>query len=245
MTTVVVPVDPPFAGHALTPLVPAVLSPDEAVTLYRSMVADVCGTVQHGSADLLVNYREAEDAETDVAATTRDFLAGELPDPDAARYEPQVGETLAGRLGNALTHLLESEGEGTVGFVDPTACLLRREHLGSLMMKLRTNEMVVGPAPGGRVYGAAFSSTIDYADALAMPAVETLTGRGTAAGLDVDFLPLLPVVETPADLASVLSLVRARDDAGLNVPARTVATVEALDLAVDTTGSVSREGSDS
>lgn len=245
MTTVVVPVDPPLAGHALTRLVPGILSPDEAATLYRSMAADVCETVQRGSADLLVNYREAPDAEGDVAAVTRDFLAGELPDPEAARYEPQVGETLAGRLGNALTHLLESEGEGTVGFVDPTACLLRREHLGSLMMKLRTNEMVVGPAPDGRVYGAAFSAPIDFADALATPAVETLTGRGTAAGLDVDFLPLLPVVETAGDLASVLSLVRARDAAGVNVPSRTVATFEALDLAVDATGAVARDASGS
>lgn len=242
MTTVVVPVDPPLAGHALTHLVPGVLSPDEAEGLYRSLVADVCETVQRGNADLLVNYREAPDATADVATVTRDFLAGELPDPDAARYEPQVGETLAGRLGNALTHLLETEGEGTVGFVDPTACLLRREHLGSLMMKLRTNEMVVGPAPGGRVFGGAFSAPIDFADALATPAVETLTERGTGADLDVDFLGLLPVVETADDLASVVSLVRARDEAGLNVPARTVAMAERLALAVDATGAVTRDG---
>lgn len=241
MTTVVVPVDPPLEGQALPGLVPGVLSPDEAATLYRSMVADVCETVQRGSADLLVNFREAPDAETDVEAAYREFLAGELPDPDAARYEPQVGETRSGRLGNALTHLLESEGEQTVAFLDPTAPLLRREHLGNLMMKLRTNELVVGPAPGGRVYGAAFSAPIDFADALATPAVMTLTERGTAADLHVDFLPLLPVVETPADLASVLSLVRARDAAGLNRPARTAATLDALDLAVDATGSVGRE----
>lgn len=238
MTTVVVLAAPPVPGRVLPTFV-GPLSESEAAELYRAMLTDLCETVQRGAADLLVNHPPADGDSDDPEEALRDALDDELP--AEPRYEPQVGETTAGRIGNALTHLLESEGEPTVAAVEPTAPFLRREHIGQAAMQLRTSDVVLGPAPGGRVAFAAFGEPIDFADADAPPAVETLTDRATAAGLDVDFLPMTPVVERPADLGTALSLLAARRAAGRLVPERTATAVADLGLAVDPDGTVVRE----
>ena len=231
MTTVVVLADVP-EENVLPALHPDPLSSSQAVSLYRAMLADVCETVQHGEADLLVNYPTPERVAHDVdpEAALRDVLDDELPESESVRYEVQVGETYAGRVGNALTHLLDVEDERTVGVVDPATPLLGREHIGTVAMKLRTSDVVLGPSTDGRLYFAGFCEPVDFDDAFATPAVETMTGRALDAGLSVDYLPQLPLVESPADLATVVTLVRARRAAGRIVPRRTAALFEEWEL---------------
>lgn len=238
MTTVAVLADPPVPEVVLPDLADQI-PPEPRVRLYRAMLTDVCAAVQRGDADLLVNYRPPDQLSVDVDTEQllRDHLSEALVEP--ARYEVQVGETYAGRVGNSLTHLLESENEPTVAAVDPTAPLLSREHVGRIAMKLRSSDVVLAPSPGGGVSVAGFSEPINFADAYATPAVETLTARARDAGLTVDFLPLIPTVETPADLATVVSMVRARARADRNRPERTAALIEELGLAVDEQGRLS------
>ena len=241
MATVAVLADPPVEGFVLPELVAETpLSAAEAARLYGAMTVDVCRTVQHGGADLLVNYRDPAQVPGDVdsEARLRGLLDGELEAPADARFEVQVGETLAGRAGNTVTHLIEGEGEPTVAVVDPTAAFLGREQIGSAAMKLRSSDVVLGPAGGGRVYYAGFAGPVDFAGAYAPPALATLTDRAREAGLDVDFLPRLPVVETGADLADALVTVRARRRADRSVPRRTAETVAELGI----TAEVAAEG---
>jgi len=242
MTTVVVLAEPPIEGAMLPALQPEPLTANEADRLYRAMLADVCETVQHGEADLLVNYPDPDGVPDDVDPETslRAILDAELPSSEEVRYEVQVGETVAGRVGNAITHLLESEDAGHVAFVEPTVPLLGREHIGTAAMKLRTSEVVLGPSTDGRVYFAGFREPVDFEDALAPPAVETLTDRALDAGHDVDFLPILPRVEQPDDLATAVSLVRSRHAADRLVPPRTTALFEKWGLRVNEEGELSR-----
>lgn len=247
MTTVVVIAEPPVAGEVLPDLHPTPLSEDEAATLYRAMLVDVCSTVQRGAGTLLVNYPRPERMPSDLDAETelRDLLDDELPSPDEARYEVQAGETYAGRVGNALTHLLESEQEETVAVVEPTAPLLRRDHLGKAMMQLRSSEVVLGPSTDGGVYFAGFDDPVDFEDAYATPAVETLTDRGLDADLDVDFLPVLPRIERPSDLAIAVPLIRSRIRAERIAPPHTGALVEEWGLRIDSEGELSRRSDSS
>jgi hypothetical protein len=99
-------------------------------------------------------------------------------------------------------------------------------------MKLRSSPVVLGPAPGGRVTYAAFADPIDFADCLAPPAIETLTDRARDAGHDVDFLERKPLLETTADLASVIVDVRTRQEAGAIVPPHLAAWIADSDLVV-------------
>jgi glycosyltransferase A (GT-A) superfamily protein (DUF2064 family) len=239
MTTVVVlaelPDDTPLAA-----LQPEPLSREEAAVLYRASLLDVCHTVQHGEADLLVNYPDPErTASEDPEGELRELLADELPSPDEVRYEVQVGETYDARVGNALTHLLDSEGEGTVGVVEPTVPLLRREHIGTIAMKLRSSDVVLGPTADGGLYFAGFNEPVNFADSYATPAVETMTQRAVDAGLSVEFLPVLPRIDTLEGLATTASLVRARDVADRIVPSRTTACFEELGLEIEA-GTVAR-----
>jgi hypothetical protein len=191
------------------------------------MLGDVCAAVQNGAGELLVNYR-GDDAESRI----RSALSDELPRPADARYEVQVGETFAGRVGNTATHLLDAEGVDSVAVVEPTAAFVSRETLGTLTMKLRTRDAVVGPATGGRVYLAGFRAPLDFADAFAPPALQTVVERAREADLEVDFTPTLPVVETPRDLVTAVAQIRARVAAGRNVPPRTAGFVADHDLRI-------------
>jgi hypothetical protein len=237
MTTVAVLADPPVEGFVLPELIAGTpLSAAGAARLYGAMLVDVCRAVKHGGGDLLVNYRDPDQVPGDVDSEgrVRNLLAEDLEAPGAARYEVQVGETFAGRAGNTVTHLLEQEGEDTVGVVEPTAAFLGREEIGTAAMKLRSSAVVLGPTAGGRVYYAGFAEPIDFAEAYAPPAVATLTDRAREADLGVDYLPMAPVVETGGDLVTALATLHARRRAGRSVPARTAAVVESTGLALET-----------
>lgn len=241
MPTVAVLAEPPVDGAVLEDLVDAgPLSAGQAAGLYEAMLGDVCEAVQRGVGELLVNYRPAEqvDADVDPQARLEAALSDELPRPADARYEVQVGETFAGRVGNTATHLIETEEVDSVVALEPTAAFVSRETLGTVAMRLRTRDAVVGPAPDGRAYLAGFCEPVDFEGAYADPAVETLTDRARDADLEVDFAPMLPVVERPGDLVTAVSQLRARVRAGRNVPPRTATFVADHDLQV-----VSRDGS--
>lgn len=238
--------DPPVEGTVLTELTETTpLSAAAATRLYEAMLADVCRAIQAGGADLLVNYRQPDQVPTDVdpEATLRQTLTDLLDYPDEARYEVQVGETKSGRVGNTVGHLLTEEGEDGAAAIEPTAAFLSREHLGTAAMKLRSADVVLGPTTDGRVYFAGFGEPIDFTDAYCPPAVETITDRARDAGLDVDFMPMLPVFETADDLVTAVSLLRARQRADRNVPPLTAATLD--DLGVEVVDGAVSVGSDS
>lgn len=230
MPTVAVLADPPVEG--VLPRLAGSLPDGDAAALYAAMLADVGEAVQNGAGELLVNFRPDDqiDAAVDSRARIASALADELPRPDDVRYEVQVGESFAGRAGNTATHLLETEGVDSVVLVEPTAGFLSREVLGTVTMKLRTRDAVVGPATRGRVGLVGLREPVDFADAFSPPALETVVGRAREADLDVDFTELLPVVETPTDLATAVATVRARVRAGRNVPPRLAAFVADRDL---------------
>ena len=219
MTTVAVLCNGPHEGVLADLAASTPLDENETADLYAAMCADVFRAVEASASDLLVNYRpnESDDAEADLRA----LAEAALEHPDAVRYEKQVGSTFAGRVGNTMTHLLETEEESSAMAVEPTAPFLTRGDVDGLAMKLRRSDVVLGPASGGRVYAAGFSSPIDFTDAYTPPAVETLTARANDAGLDVDYGPMTPVVESHADLVGALALVRARRRAGRDVPRHT------------------------
>lgn len=225
MTTVTVFADPPVEGFVLQDIAGGLLTESEAAALYEAMLVDVCRAVESSGGELLVNYRPPEQVPdaVDPETAVREPLDEALDSPGDARYEVQVGSTFAARVGNTVTHLLEREDVATVAAVEPTAALLSRQLVDSAAMKLRTSDVVLGPAGDGRVYYAGFGEPIDFENAYATPTVETLGERAADAGLGVDFLPSTPVVETRADLRSAVPLLRARNRAERAVPPRTTA----------------------
>jgi hypothetical protein len=83
---------------------------------------------------------------------------------------------------------------------------------------------------GGRDAYLGLSAPIDFEDAFAPPEVETLADRGIAAGHEVAFLSMHPVVEDEAGLAALVASIRARRRGGRAVPEHTAAAVEELGL---------------
>jgi hypothetical protein len=234
MTTVAVLADPPHPDVALPDLVASSpLSGSAAADLYTALLRDTVLAVDRSGGELLVNYRSADALGLDVdsEAEIRSVL-DDVVDADSARFEVQVGETFAGRAGNTATHLLETEGVGSVGIVRPEAALLARTDVDEAAMKLRSSPVVLGPAPGGRVTYAAFAEPIDYADCYAPPPLETLTDRALDRGLDVDFLETKPYLQTASDLADVIVEVRARSRADAIVPPHLASWIAESDLAV-------------
>ena len=252
MTVIAALVLPPREGLVL-PTLPETspLSSREATALYEAMLRDTFHAVERSGGELLVNYPETDHlpaafrTDTEPVAELRALAADTLADPSSVRFEPQVGSTFSARAGNTATHLLREEGVNSVAIVRGTAPLLTRLAIDSAAMKLRTNEVVIGPAPRGRAYYAGFTEPIDFADTFTGVEQQRLADRAADADRSTDFLPLSPAVETGADLLTLVPMLRSRISAERIVPEHTAAFVhehglgvveadDGLDLVVDT-----------
>jgi len=232
MTTIAVLATPPRPGLVLPKLAETTpLDEQAAADFYEAMLRDTLLAVDRAGGELLVNYLPAEafdDAyhtEIDPAAEIRTIAADTLADLSDVRFEPQVGSTVSARAGNTITHLLETEGVSSAAVVFGTAPLLSRTIVDSAAMKLRTNEVVVGPTTGGRIYYAGFSEPIDFDAVFAGSELQTVANRASDAALDTEFLPMSPRVETNQELLSLLPLLRARFTAERIVPEYTATFV--------------------
>ncbi len=244
---VVVPVDPPREGLALSSVVETTpLSAAEAVSLYEAAVADVLWAVTQSGGDLLVNYRDAEtlpteytdgDPESEVRALSLEALGEDAE----VRFERQVGSSRSARVGNTVTHLLEREDAQSVGVLEPTVPLVNRTEIDGAAMSLRRHDVVLGPSADGRTYFAGFSEPIDFEDAYATPELSTLAQRGADAGLGVGFSPMLPTVATPSGLRATVAGLEARRAAGRPGAEATAALVDDLGVRVGDDGRLERE----
>ena len=239
MTTIAVLADPPRSGLVATELAAtSPLSEAEAAQWYEAVLKDMFVAIDRSGGELLVNYRPddllPDDHVTETAseAALRAVAASTLDDIDEVRFEPQVGSTVDARAGNTVTHLLREEGVNSAAVVEPTIPFLTRPLIDNAAMKLRRSAVVLGTSTRGRVYYAGFTEPIDFADAFAEPALETLTARGRDTGEDVDFLPVQPVVETGGDLLDVLPILNARIGAERAVPVHTATVADDLGLRV-------------
>jgi len=237
-------VDPPRPGLVLPNLVDVTpLSGAEAADLYAAMAADVLRAAERSGGELLVNYRDEEtlpaehvDPEHSAEAEVRLLAADVLSEPDAARYEVQVGSTRAARAGNTATHLLEREGADSVSILDPRAPTVARTDLDGAAMSLRRDETVIGPAPGGRVYYHGMTESVDFEGIYDPPELPAVARRATDANHGVSFAGMHPVVATEAGLVTLLSLLEARAAAARPVPEATMEALSELDLRVNVTG---------
>jgi glycosyltransferase A (GT-A) superfamily protein (DUF2064 family) len=225
MTVVAVLADPPRPGLVLPDLAEtSPLSESEAADLYAAMLKDAFLAAVRSGGELLVNYRTDEQlpdeyvTEEPAAAAVRALAADVLGDLSDVRVEEQVGSSFDARAGNTVSHLLDTEGEQSVAVVRGDTPFLTRTLVDSAAMKLRSTPVVLGPSMDGRCYYAAFTDTIDFAEAFTDPEIETLAARGHDAGHDVDFVPMQPTIETGDDLLTVLPMLHARREAGRIVP---------------------------
>lgn len=241
MAITAVLLEPPRPGLVLPELVATTpLSENEAATLYGAMAKDVLRTVERSGGELLLNYRDEEtlpdehvSGDTDAETAVRSLAADALSDPDAPRYEVQVGSTRARRAGNTATHLLETESADSVSILDPRAPTVARTDLDGAAMSLRTSETVIGPTTGGRAFYHGMTDPIDFDGAYDPPAVSTITRRAVEAGHDASFMSMHPLVETATDLATLLAVVEARVTAGNPAPEATTEALYDLDLRVN------------
>lgn len=239
MTVHAVLVDPPRPGFVL-PRIAAdgPLSPGEAAELYLAMVKDSFRAIARSSGELLINYRDPADlpseyrTDGDVEAEFRGHAKQALDNPDAARFEVQVGSSFDARAGNTVTHLLRDEDASSVSILDGQTPTITRPDLDTAGMKLRRSDVVIGPSPGGHVYYAGFTEPIDFNEAFAPPEVQTLTTRAEAIDAHVDFLPMHPRIETARDLVTLVSIITARREADRIVPAFTADVIDRFQLSI-------------
>ena len=245
MTVIAVLAKPPRAGLVLPELAATTsLSEADVAEFYEAMLRDTFLAVDRSGGELLVNYLpedqfdEAYHTDVDPVAELRSIAADTLDDVSDVRFEPQVGSTVSARAGNTLTHLLETEEVASAAVVFGTAPLMTRLLVDSAAMKLRTNEVVVGPATEGRSYYAGFTEPVDFSEVFEGIDLQRLANRAGDADLDTEFLPMSPRIETGRDLLSFLPMLRARFTAERIVPEYTAAFVhdQGLDVAPSDNG---------
>jgi len=232
MTVLAVLAKPPRAGLVLPELAATTpLSESDVAAFYEAMLRDTFLAVDRSGGELLVNYlpedqfQEEYHTDVDPVAELRSIAADTLDDVSDVRFEPQVGSTVSARAGNTLTHLLETEDVASAAVVFGTAPLMSRLQVDSAAMKLRTNEVVLGPATEGRAYYAGFTEPVDFSEAFEGIDLQRLANRAGDADLDTEFLPMSPRIETGRDLLSFLPMLRARFTAERIVPEYTATFV--------------------
>ncbi|UVE50109.1 DUF2064 domain-containing protein [Haloferax larsenii] len=245
MTVIAVLAEPPRPGLVLSDLAAtSPLSEAAAADLYAAMLKDICVAVERSGGDLLVNYLPDDElpeelvGDTSAEAEIRALVADALGGTEDVRFEPQVGSTFAARAGNTVTHLLEEEAVHSAAVVRPVVPQLGRTHIDSAAMKLRSTPVVLGPSTEGRVHFAGFRDPIDFTDAYDTPEVQTLAERADEADLGLDYIPMLPVVETGADLATLVPMLRSRVASERVVPEHTTTFVFERGLRVEETDGV-------
>jgi len=243
MTVVAVLAKPPREGLVLPELAETTpLSAQEVADLYAAGYKDVLRAGDASGGDLLVNYRSDVDlpeeykgeqsAEDELQALAREAV----DDVDDVRFEVQVGTSHSARVGNTITHLLESEGVKSAAAVSPTTPLMARTHIDGAAMKLRNNPVVLGPSLGGEVYFAGFTATIDFQGAYQPPTVETLATRAVDAGHEVEYTELLPTLGTEEGLTTLVTMLRSRVTTGNIVPEFTTKLIDDFGLRVEDDG---------
>lgn len=232
MTTVLVLADPP--REDALPGLSGVLSKEGRRRLSRAFLQDVIQAADAAAGDMLIAVRHGEAVGHDQASaeeTVREAMGpADGVDADAVRIERQVGSTPSARLGNAVTHLIEEEDVDSVVAVWPGAPMLGRADIDGAAMKLRQRSVVLGPATRGRIALAAFRAPIDFTEAMSRPAVLSLTTAARDADLAVDFIAEQILVDTHADLSSLVIAIRARLLADRLVPPQTTAAISDLGL---------------
>lgn len=243
MTVVAVLVDPARPGLVFPDLAEtSPLSETEVADLYAAMCKDTFQAVARSGGDLLVNYRPddllPDEFVTDTAAEAevRTLAVDALDDPSGARFEQQVGSTQSARAGNTITHLLREEQANSAAVVPVNTPMLTRPGVDQAAMKLRRSPVVLGPGQHGSVYYAGFTDTVDFADCFTPPAIETFTDLAGDADHETDFLPMQPTLSTGDDLATLLSILRARVEAERIVPEFTTTFLFESGLELDTGG---------
>lgn len=235
MTTHALLAAPPVEGFVLEEV--DALADDQAATLYAAMVMDTMRNVDGTGGELLVNYPPARDFPDDALGQSpeealRDLAGDALDDLSEVRFEVQVGESFAERVDNTATHLLEEEDAESVAILDGRAPTLLRTALDSAAMKLRRNEVVLAPAAGGRVAYVGLKEPIDFERGFEPPEAVSLAKIAAENGLSIDFLPMHPLAEGEAELATLISSIQAHRAADRFAPQYTAAAIDELGLEV-------------
>lgn len=243
MTVVAALVDPARPGLVFPDLVESSpLTDEEVADLYAAMCKDTFRAVARSGGDLLVNYRPddllPDEFVTDTAAEAeiRTLAVDALDGVGSVRFEPQVGSTRSARAGNTITHLLREEQATSAAVVPVNTPLLTRPGVDQAAMKLRRSPVILGPGQHGEIYYAGFTDTVDFTECFAPPAIETFTDLAGDAGHETDFLPMQPTLSTGDDLATLLSILRARVQAERIVPEFTTTFLFESGLEVDAGG---------
>lgn len=242
MTVVVLVADAPVEGVACGDLVAETpLTAADGVDLYRAILKDVFATLGESTVDVLVNYPGPDDLPADAETSPSPEaalkgLAGSVVDPerlDDFRFEVQVGSSFSAKAGNAITHLLRDEDHHSASVLRPCVPRLVRSVVDEAAIKLRRNDVVLGPAPNGEVYFAGFTDLIDFTDAFETNPQETLAGRAGEKGLTVDFARERELLDSDASLRSIVVRLRAEMLAGNTVPQHLWSFVEDRGLSVE------------
>ncbi|MFB6254927.1 MAG: hypothetical protein ABEI06_09985 [Halobacteriaceae archaeon] len=236
MTVYVVLVDPPLESVVRETFIESTDMPMSFLTdLYQAIQQDAIQAVIDSGGDLLINYRPPDQHpvadDHDIESTIRS-MAEAVDGCEDPRMEIQVGSNRSARIGNAITHLLETEDHETVAVLDGRAPLLRRTELDSLAMKLRRHDIIIGPGTNCEVAIAGFRDTIDFTHAFQPPALNSLVEQSVEDGYEIDFLHETIYLTDKADLLDLIPIITARQQAGRIVPPHTTAVIDAYDLSI-------------
>lgn len=182
--------------------------------LFHALVADAALAVDESGGDLFLAVPASSESAVAFVEDIRDTVLEDASNGTIVHVEtdapiPPVGSTLRA--------VRDRSTAASIGVLDPATALVGRRHLDTAAMRLRRDDVVLGPTPeaGYFFFGTALDpETLPERMSPEFDAVTTEAGERGSVG----FLEMLPVVTRPDHVGSLAALV-----AGLNADNRTVA----------------------
>lgn len=218
MTAIAVPLT--GLPAATVPHLPAELREDLAYALS----ADAAMAVHRSGGELYFAVGEGDDR------TTAEALRADALPSDA---EVGVIEEVDGQR-ETLVALRDRSDAASVAILDPITPFIARRHLDSAAMRLRREDVTIGPTPtGGWYFLGTRLETDELPDAIDGD-VAHVVDTSVDADRTVGYLPILPAVGGETDLEQVGALLAAMRRSGRAVGPYTTAWFERRDGATDT-----------
>lgn len=200
MTDIVVPLESPtsFASRAGDDF------NSELADLYHALCADAISAVDESGGELFLATGATDTAAQNFAT---DLQSAVLTDGDAAelltvdRHEDQPD------FRSALASVRNASPAASVGILNPCVTLLGRQQLDTAAMRLRRDDTVIGPTPAGGWYYLGTQLEIDAVPESLSDDLARIAKLFADDDWRLGFLPLLPVINAPTDIAHMRTLV--------------------------------------
>lgn len=191
--------------------------------LYHALSADAVTAVYESGGAL---YLAIADGNASARRFAEELCETVLPEAESAPIIAVQGDNGEPIPAHTLGVLRERSEAASIGVLDSRAALVERTHLDTAAMRLRRDEITLGPTPTGHWYYFGTSLPLDALPKRIDAPIDALTGSIESEDRSVGFLPMLLTIDSQRSIAGMRAILTAMSTGKAGVAPYTTAWLE-------------------